>query len=168
MQDFLNEYHFPLLPADLIVLTDDLKFREYLLNNLDTIQRSERIVFEETPSERRKTIRIYPNLHLPGWMERALQNGEPHFDMHYLLDKTRLAERVWGESRIGKMEGETIYKGDGQGGTVRKFQGRFHCDVRLVGRAIEKFYLGRMQNMYEREAGLTRQYIRERYVRSAA
>ncbi len=168
MQIFAQEHNFPLSPVDLIALTDNLNFRDYLLGHLDTIQRSDRIVFEETPSMRRKTIRVYPNLHLPNWIERALQNREPHFDMHYLLDKARLTEQVWGESLIGKMEGEIIYRGAGQGSTVRKFQGQFHCDVRLVGRAIEKFYLGRMETMYEREAELTRRYIRERITRSAA
>lgn len=159
MQEFEFIHHFSLAPLELIQVIDDAVFRRHLIDHLGTIRQSDRLVYEDSPVERRKLIRVYPDLHLPAWIERALRHREPYFEMNYLLDKKTMVETVSGEARIGKLRGKTLYEADGKGGTVRCLTGSFECEVRLVGRAVEKFYMARMTNMYDREAELTQEYI---------
>ena len=162
MQEFEFRHRFSLPPPDLVSLIDDTGFRSHLIGRLDTIRQSERLAYEDSPSERRKLIRVYPELHLPSWIERAIRHREPYFEMNYLLDKQSMIETVWGEARIGKFRGQTFYLPDGGGGTMRKLTGSFQCDIHLVGRAVEKIYMNRMTNMYDREAELTQEYIDQR------
>lgn len=161
MQEFEFVHRFSLPPVELVSLIDDIGFRRHLIDHLGTIRQSDRLVYEDSPAERRKLIRVYPDLHLPAWIERAIRHREPYFEMNYILDKGTMVETVSGEARIGKLRGETLYGADGKGGTVRRLRGSFECEVRLVGRAIEKFYMARMTNMYDREAELTQEYINQ-------
>lgn len=159
MQKFRLVHEYPLLPADFIGLVDNLAFRSHLIEQLGSVRMSERLAYEESPSERRKTIRVYPDMHLPQWIERAIKDREPHFDMHYQLDKRTFVEKFSGESGIGRVEGTITYRRDGERSTTRLFDGSFHCSARIVGRAIEKFYVARMTQMYDDEARFTREYI---------
>ncbi|MCB0219983.1 MAG: DUF2505 family protein [Chrysiogenetes bacterium] len=162
MQEFEFRHCFPLPPIELVNWIDDSGFRRYLIEHLGTIRQSDRLVYEDSPTQRRKIVRVYPDLHLPAWIERALKHREPYFEMNYVLDKETMIETVSGEARIGKLNGKTLYEPDGRGGTIRRFKGSFECEVRLVGRAVERFYMARMAGMYDREADLTQQYIDRR------
>lgn len=162
MQEFEFRHCFPLPPVELVDLIDDSGFRRYLIEHLGTVRRSDRLVYEDSPTERRKVVRVYPDLHLPAWIERVLKYREQYFEMNYLLDKETMIETVSGEARIGKLSGKTFYEPDGRGGTIRRLKGSFECEVRLVGRAVERFYMTRMVDMYDREADFTKQYINQR------
>ncbi len=159
MQRFRFEHRFSLPPAQLVHLLDDMDFREYLVRGLVNIHASERICFETSEHERFKTIRVYPKVNLPSWLQRALKDRESHFDMTYRLDKKRMVEKIEGSSRLGMVTGEIVYLANGNRGTIRRFTGEFNCRIGIVGPAVEKFYLVRMTMMQNQEAELTEQYI---------
>lgn len=164
MQSFKFEHRFSLPPVHLVRLLDDLAFRQYLVDNLANVHASERIRFDDTGYERFKTIRVYPKMNLPSWIERAFKDPESYFEMNYRLDKTRMVEKIEGTSHFGKVIGEVVYLPEGLSGTIRRFQGEFSCRFSVIGPAIEKFYLRHMGDMQDMEADLTQKYIASRNV----
>lgn len=138
-------------------MLDELSFLGLVAERDNHILCVERPVFEDSDSSRHKMLRVFPNLHLPKWVERRIHSHEPHLDIHYLLSKPDMVERVWCESKLGTLEGEICYQAAEATWTRRHAAGVINCDKPLVGGFIERLFHKNILGIQELEANILRE-----------